>query len=353
MIIAEAGVNHNGSLELALRLVDAAAEAGADVVKFQTFNATRLASARAAKADYQQRTTKADESQLEMLRRLELSEEAHVAVIRRCEERGVRFLSTPFDIDSLDLLIGRFGLELIKLGSGELTNAPLLLAAAQTGRAMILSTGMGTLEEAEAALGVLAFGYVWSGAAPRRAAFAKALASAEGLAAVRERVTLLHCTTEYPAPYAEVNLKAMDTLGQAFGVRVGYSDHTPGGEVSIAAVARGAVVIEKHLTLDRGMEGPDHAASLEPEDFAAMVTAIRHVEAALGDGLKAPAPSELKNRAVARKSIVAAQPIAPGETFGPDNLAVMRPGDGRSPMDYWDLFGRQADRSYAEHDPIA
>lgn len=351
-IIAEAGVNHNGSLDTALRLVDAAAEAGADVVKFQTFKAVNLASRHAAKADYQTRTTSAGESQLDMLRRLELSEAAHHAIIARCIERGIRFLSTPFDLESLAFLADRLEVEHIKLGSGELTNAPLLLAVAKTGRPVLLSTGMSNLGEVEAALGVLALGYAKKAQLASRAAFVAAYAAPELRAALTNHVTLLHCTTEYPAPFAEVNLRAMDTLASAFCLPVGFSDHTPGIAVPIAAAARGAIVIEKHLTLDRNMDGPDHKASLEPGEFASMVTGIRHVELALGDGIKQPAPSERKNMEIARKSIVAARAIAAGEPFTEENLAIKRPGSGFSPFRYWDILGKPAARSYAPDEPI-
>lgn len=352
-IIAEAGVNHNGSLDLALRLVDAAAQAGADVVKFQTFKAENLASRHAAKAEYQTRTTTAGESQLDMLRRLELSEAAHFRIIERCTERGIRFLSTPFDHDSLTFLADRLDVEHIKLGSGELTNAPLLLAVAQTGKPLLLSTGMSDLGEVEQALGVLALGHAKRAEHPSRAAFAAAYATPDYRAALATKVTLLHCTTEYPAPFAEVNLRAMDTLAAAFGLPVGFSDHTPGIAVPIAAAARGAVVIEKHMTLDRGMDGPDHKASLEPAEFAAMVEGIRHVELALGDGRKQPAPSERKNIEIARKSLVAARAIHAGELFSADNLTVKRPGTGFSPFRYWDLLGKPASRSYEPDEPIS
>lgn len=352
-VIAEAGVNHNGQLDLALQLVDAAANAGADVVKFQTFRADKLASRQAVKAEYQTRTTAAAESQLDMLRGLELSEADHDAIIAHCRARGIAFMSTPFDLDSLALLADRFDVAEIKLGSGELTNAPLLLAAARTGRPVILSTGMGTLADIEAALGVLAFGYANNGAAPSRHAFAAAWHAPEGRALLSGRVILLHCTTEYPAPFGDVNLRAMDTLAAAFGLDAGFSDHTPGIAIAIAAAARGARVIEKHLTLDCGMDGPDHRASLEPADLAAMVAGIRQVELALGDGRKTPAASELKNMVVARKSLVAATSIAAGEPFTLDNLTIKRPGTGASPLDLWDRLGQPADRDYGEDEPIS
>lgn len=350
-VIAEAGVNHNGDLELARQLVDAAAEAGADCVKFQTFKADKLASARAKKAAYQEQTTGAGESQLEMLRRLELSDAAHRELLDRCDARDITFLSTPFDHDSLRFLVGDLGLDRLKLGSGELTNGPLLLAAAQTGLPLILSTGMATMGEVRDALGVLAFGWTGREEPPSREAFVEAWASVDGQAAVRDKLVLLQCTTEYPAPFADVNLRAMDTLAE-LGVVVGLSDHTPGIAMPIAAVARGARVIEKHFTLDKTMDGPDHRASLEPSELAAMVTGIRQVEAALGDGVKAPAESELGNRAIARKGIVAARAIAAGQVFRPGDLACKRPEAGLSPMRLWELLGRTARRTYDLDEPI-
>ena len=351
-VIAEAGVNHNGDLGLARQLVDAAADAGADCVKFQTFKADRLASASAQKAAYQQETTGAHESQLEMLRRLELSDDAHRELMARCAERDIAFLSTPFDHESLAFLAADLGLDRLKLGSGELTNGPLLLAAARTGLPLILSTGMATLQEVEDALGVLAWGWTVDDGAPSWGGFAAALRSHDGACAVASRTVLLQCTTEYPAPFVDVNLKAMDTLAKRFGVAVGLSDHTPGITMPIAAVARGATVIEKHFTLDKAMDGPDHRASLEPAELAAMVVGIRQVESALGDGIKQPAPSELGNRAIARKGVVAARAIAAGHVFTADDLACKRPEAGVSPMRLWELLGRSASRDYAADEPI-
>lgn len=352
-IIAEAGVNHNGSLELALRLIDTAADAGADAVKFQTFRAAELATQHAKKAEYQQRTMTADEGQFEMIRKLELSEEMHVAIVAHCKKRGIQFLSTPFDSASLHMLVERFGLQTIKLSSGDITNAPLLVDVARTARHVILSTGMCGLMEVEAALGALAFGFTAAeSTAPGATAFGAAYASGAGQEALRDCVTLLHCTTEYPAPLHEVNLRAMDTLATAFGLSVGYSDHTEGINVAVAAVARGARMIEKHFTLDRILPGPDHKASLEPDELAQMVTVIRQIETALGDGVKRPTASEWANRQIARKGIVAARAITKGEVFSADNLAVKRPASGRSPFEYWDLIGRKAGRSYSPDDPV-
>lgn len=353
LVIAEAGVNHNGDPDMAARLVEAAAEAGADMVKFQTFRADALATAEAPKAAYQNRTCDVGETQLDMLRRLELGLDAHRALVAQCRRLGIGFLSTPFDLGSVGLLAGDLGLDLLKLPSGEITNAPLLLASARAGARIILSTGMAGLGEVEAALGVLAFGYTRpADAASGVAAFEDAFQSDEGQAALAAKVTLLHCTTEYPCPFDEANLRAMDTLAAAFGLPVGFSDHTEGVAVALAAVARGAMVVEKHFTLDRGLPGPDHRASIEPADLAALVRGIRQVEAALGDGRKRPTVSELPNRRVARKSLVALRPIAAGEPFSTENLGVKRPGGGISPMAYWDWLGRPASRAFAANEMI-
>ncbi len=351
-VIAEAGVNHNGSLELALELVDVAAAAGADAVKFQSFKAERLLTRTAAKADYQLRTTDAGESQFEMIRRLELSDEMHRAILARCREKDIVFLSTPFDVESLAYLTEELGLERIKLPSGEITNGPLLLAAARRAESIILSTGMATLGEVETALAVLVWGRVRGEEDPSGESAVRDCYAEHGTAPLAGHLVLLHCTTEYPAAFEDTNLRAMDSLRQAFGLEVGFSDHTPGIAVPLAAVARGAVVIEKHFTLDRGLPGPDHEASLEPHELREMIAGIRAVEAALGDGLKRPAASEMSNRAVVRKSLVASRPIAAGEPFAPDNLAVKRPGTGLSPMRYWDLLGRPAGQAYDADDPI-
>lgn len=356
LIIAEAGVNHDGSLEKALALVDAAADAGADIVKFQTFNAKAVAGSAAKKAGYQQRTTGAAESQLAMLERLELPQAAHQALIARAAERGVEFLSTPFDDASLAFLLS-LKLSRIKIGSGDLTNAPLLHAVAKSGAHLILSTGMATLSEVEEALGVLAHGYAKHGYARRSdpagvAAFRAAWRDPAARLALQRHVSLLHCTTEYPCPTGDVNLAAMATMRFAFQLPVGYSDHTDGFEVSVAAVALGATIIEKHLTLDRRATGPDHAASLEPDDFKRMVSAIRNVEAALGDGVKAPKESEISNVPVARKSLVAARALKAGETIGPDDITTKRPGAGRPPIDYWSLIGTAASRALEPDDPF-
>lgn len=351
MVIAEAGVNHNGSLQLALELIDVAAQAGADVVKFQTFDAARLVTAAASKADYQVANTRDAGSQLQMLRQLELSHDDHRALVARARERDIRFMSTAFDDESLAFL-ATLDMPALKVPSGDLTCAPLLLQAARLRKPLIVSTGMASLAEVEQALGVLAFGLA-SDSEPRSSAdFEEAYRSREGRNALEQHVTLLHCVTEYPAPLETVNLRAMDTLAAAFGLPVGYSDHTLGIEVAIAAAARGAVVIEKHFTLDRTLPGPDHAASLEPAELRQLVAAVRKVQCALGSPIKQPAPAEIPNRAVARRSIVAARPIRAGERFAAGMLSAKRPGTGLSPMAWWNLIGKTATRDYQTDEVI-
>ena len=353
-IIAEAGVNHNGKLDMAMQLVDVAAEAGADAVKFQTFKAEKLVSIFAPKAEYQKKLTETTESQLEMLRKLELNEEEHRVLMKRCLQRGVEFLSTPFDLESLDLLVSKFNLSRLKMPSGEITNVPLLLKAAQSGKPIILSTGMSTLGEIETALGVLAFGYIHSdnNETPSIKAFEQAFCSEAGQATLAEKVVLLHCTTEYPPLINEVNLRVIETMRNAFKLPVGYSDHTAGITIPIAAVALGAVVIEKHFTLDRSLSGPDHKASLEPDELKLMVQSIRQVEEALGSSRKAPTLSEYKNKPIARKSLVATLEIRKGEPFTLKNLTGKRPGDGISPLYYWEWLGRLADKDYKQDELV-
>jgi N-acetylneuraminate synthase len=350
-VIAEAGVNHNGSLGLALRLVDAAVDAGADAVKFQTFKAERLVSVHARKAAYQVTNTGRDGTQLEMLRMLELSEDDHRTLAAHCAKRGIAFMSTAFDIESLRFL-GGFAMPAIKVASGDVTAAPLVLEAARLGRPLIVSTGMCTLAEVEEALGVIAFGLVGGDRPPSRAAFAEAYASRAGHAALVDKVTLLHCVTEYPAPPSEVNLRAMDVLKDTFGLAVGYSDHTSGTAVALAAVARGATVLEKHFTLERTLPGPDHKASLEPVELTRLIREVREIEAALGAPRKEPSPAELRNRPIARRSLVAAAPIRCGEHFSSTNLTVKRPGGGLAPIMYWELIGDKATRDYAADEAI-
>jgi N-acetylneuraminate synthase len=345
-IIAEAGVNHNGDVNLALELVDIAANVGADAVKFQTFRASLVATANAPAASYQ-RTTAGATTQLEVLQRLELSIADYEALAAHARSRSIEFLSTPFDLPSLKLLTEGLGITTIKIPSGEITNAPFLLAVSRAASAVIMSTGMSTMEEIGAALGVLAFGFsAPAHMPPDEHAFATALRNAEGRSALERRVTLLHCTSEYPAPYDQVNLRAMDSMREAFGLPVGYSDHTPGIHVAVAATARHASVIEKHFTTDRALPGPDHAASVEPGELADMIRQIRDIEAALGDGRKAPTPAEHGNLAVARKSLVALSKIRRGEPFTADNVGAKRPGTGSSPFRYWSLLGQLATRNY-------
>ena len=345
-IIAEAGVNHNGDADIAISLIDAAAGAKADTIKFQTFRPEDLASRAAPKAPYQEDAARSDATQLDMLRGLALDVDAHKRLVDHCERRQIRFLSTPFDLGSLALLSDVLGLRRVKIGSGDLTNAPLLLEAARRDLDLILSTGMATTDEIAEALGAIAFGYSDAAGAPSRAAFKRALESPEGGARARQRVVLLQCTTAYPTAFEEANIRAMETLSRTFECRVGFSDHTIGSEAAIAAVALGATVIEKHLTLDRAMPGPDHQSSIEPDRLTEMISAIRNVELALGDGDKAPTRGERENMMAARKSLVARTSIKKGEPFSSDNLAVKRPASGVPPAQYWEWIGRVADRDY-------
>ena len=308
LIIAEAGVNHNGSLTIAKKLVDIAAEAGADIVKFQTFKADQMISKRAPKANYQVRNTGKSESQLEMIKKLELDITMHKALMKHCAKKKIQFLSTPFDLKSIDLLCS-LGIDLFKIPSGEITNLPYLTKIGKLKKKVILSTGMATMGEIENALDILT-----------------------GNGTKLENISLLHCNTEYPTPMQDVNLLAMKTIKNTFKVTVGYSDHTLGIEVPIAAVALGASIIEKHITLDKKMEGPDHVASLDPLELKAMVKAIRNIEKALGDGVKKPSPSELKNKVIARKSIHLAQSLKKGKVLRAEDLIMKRPGDGISPL---------------------
>ena len=324
-IIAEAGVNHNGSFELACRLVDAAKAAGVDCVKFQTFRSENLVSGSAGKAEYQKDTT-GEGSQLDMLKKLELSYDEFLKLKEYCDRAGICFLSTPFDLESIAFL-DSIDMPFWKIPSGEVTNYPYLAALAKTGKPVVMSTGMCSMAEIEDAVRVL---------------------RENGT----EEIKLLHCNTEYPTPFEDVNLKAMKTMRDWFGLETGYSDHTRGIEIPLAAVALGAAVIEKHFTLDRNMEGPDHKASLEPDELAEMVSGIRHIEEAMGSGVKEPSPSEKKNIAVARKSIVAKQPIRKGEKLSEDNLTVKRPGTGISPMKWKEVIGTAAIRDFAEDEII-
>lgn len=351
-LIAEAGVNHNGDMEMARKLIDLAADCGADAVKFQTFTAAKLTTKSAEKADYQKQKTDAIESQQSMLAKLELSHDQHWMLKAHAEARGIEFLSSPFDDASADFLVNELKLARIKIPSGEITNAPMLLRIARAGAKVIVSTGMCDLSDIEAALGVLAFGYMNSSKAPGRAAFREAFESSEGAAILRDRVTILHCTSDYPAKTEQVHLAAMKTLRDAFGLPTGYSDHTPGVHVSFAAAALAAECIEKHFTLDKSLPGPDHDASLAPDELRAWVHGIREIEAAIGSSQKRPQPSELSTRRVARKSLVASAPIRAGETFSLENVTAKRPGDGVSPLALWDLLGRKASRSYEADEKI-
>lgn len=329
LVIAEAGVNHNGDLELAKKLIAVAAEAGADLVKFQTFVTASNISRSAPKAEYQKGATDPEESQYEMVRKLELSNDDHLALIEECKNRKIGFFSTAFDATSIDMLNDLSASDYVKVPSGELTNLPYLRYLTRHGKHVLLSTGMANLGEIEAAINVV-----------------------EQAGTPRKKITVLHCTTEYPTPMEDVNLRAMVNIGKAFGVSVGYSDHTPGIEVPIAAVALGATVIEKHFTLDRTLPGPDHRASLEPDELKAMVQGIRNIEKALGDGIKRPSPSELKNKPIARKSLVAARSIKAGEVFSEENLMAKRPGTGISPMQWDEVIGRTAPRDFSEDELI-
>ncbi len=322
LIIAEAGVNHNGDLGLAKQLIAEAANAGADLVKFQSFVTDRNISRQAPKAEYQKGATDPAESQYDMVKKLELSRDDHLELFAECKKHSIGFFSTAFDNESFDLLL-ELGMEYVKIPSGEITNLPYLRYVSRLGIPVLLSTGMATLGEIEAAIDVI-----------------------ESAGTLRDKITVLHCTTEYPAPMEEVNLRAMEGIGRAFKVDVGYSDHTSGIEVPVAAVALGASVIEKHFTLDRDLPGPDHRASLEPKELKAMITAIRNIEMALGDGIKRPGARELKNRPVARKSLVAARAIAAGDVFCSDNIVAKRPGTGISPMRWDDVIGRAAPRAF-------
>lgn len=350
-VIAEAGVNHNGSLERAVELIDIAAAARADAVKFQTFKAEKLVTAAAAKADYQVTNMKEGGNQLGMLQALELSLADHDVLVRHCKQRAIRFMSTAFDADSLAHL-ATLDMPAVKLPSGDITCAPLLLQAARLRVPLIVSTGMCTIAEIEDALGVLAFGFTQDRTPLGRTDFLAAWCSADGRAALARHVTLLHCVTQYPAPPEAVNLRAMATMAAAFGLPVGYSDHTLGIEVALAAVALGATVIEKHFTLDRSLPGPDHAASLEPAELTQMVASIRNIERALGTSIKAPAGAEMANRAVARRSVVAAHPIRQGDVFSAASFEMKRPGSGISPLDAWGLIGRTAGRDFATDELI-
>ena len=350
-IIAEAGVNHNGSRELAFRLIDAAAEAGADAVKFQTFKTELLVTRTAKKAVYQQVETGGREGQFNMLQKLELSHLIHSELAQYCQKKNIIFLSTAFDHESLRFLVDELDIPLLKIGSGDITNAPFLLDHSLTGKNILLSTGMSDLSDIEEALGVLAFGYT-GGKIPSRTAFKASYSSENGQKALREKVTLLHCTTTYPTAPEDVNLKAMQNIARTFRLKTGFSDHSNGIVAAIAAAVMGAVIIEKHFTLDRTLEGPDHKASLEPDELKKMIESVRVVQTLMGDGIKRPMYSEIDNREVARKSIVAAGRIQVGEVLTTENITIKRPGNGRSPMDYWQLIGSRSPQAYEEDEVL-
>lgn len=346
-IIAEAGVNHNGDEDRAMEMVDCAADAGADFIKFQTFIPEEVISIHSPKAEYQRQTTGDDDSQLEMVRKLALSHESHGRLLERCGQLGIGFLSTPFDIASLHFLTGTLGLETIKIPSGELTTGPLLLAAARTGANIILSTGMANIREIETALLLLSFGYASPQGTPDIDQLSMQKFGMPQREILAHRVTILHCTTEYPAPFADLNLNAMTTMRDEFGLATGLSDHSEGILAGVAAAAMGASVIEKHFTLDRDLPGPDHQASLAPDQLVELIAAIRTVEIMLGGSEKRITPSEMANLPIVRKSIVAARSIKMGTILGEDDIATKRPGTGITPMQYWNLLGKTATRDYA------
>ena len=351
-IIAEAGVNHNGDKELALNLIDVASDAGADIIKFQSFSAESLVSLNAPKADYQMIKTNKDESQFEMLKKLELSKDDYISLKIRCEEKGIEFLSTPFDEKNLQFLID-LGIRRIKIPSGEITNGPLILSAARSGLPLIISTGMSDIEEINLALAVVAFGISESlKSNPSKEKLNRIVKSKEFKTIIKDHVTLLHCTTEYPAPYSSVNLKAINSLREYFGTKVGYSDHTEGLIVPIVAASLGASVIEKHITLNKNFSGPDHSASIEPTELIKLVENIRNVEESMGDGIKSPQECELKNRIIARKSLFAFKDIKKGEMFTQNNIVAKRPGNGVTPMEYWDLLGSLTSQKYSVGDLV-
>ena len=351
-IIAEAGVNHNGDMELARKLVTAGAEAGADAVKFQTFHPENLVTKTAEKAAYQKVTTGTQESQLEMLQKLTLKDEDYIELEKLCRECGVDFISTPFDSDSLHFLTTALNMPFIKIPSGEVTNAPFLIEIAHSQKPVVLSTGMATLGEIEKALAVLAYGYIKPDFPASYQAAQNVYVSEVGQNVLREKVQLLHCTTQYPAPANQANLRAMETMKRAFALPVGYSDHTEGITIPVAATALGAVIVEKHFTLDKSMPGPDHKASLEPCELQAMVQAIRTVEQAIGSGVKVPVADEVANINIVRKSLVAASEIAKGEKISLEKLSAKRAGVGISPMDVWHILGKKAGHAYGTDEKI-
>lgn len=354
LVIAEAGVNHNGDENLAFELIDIAKSAGADIVKFQLFKAEKLTTKKAELADYQKKNISNDllQSQYDMLQKLELSPSVFLRLAEYCSTQGIEFLSTAFDTESLDFLVYELGIKKLKVASGELTNAPFLLKHARTGKDIILSTGMSTLPEIKEALGIIAFGYLNIDGYPSKALISEIMKSNEASEIISQRVTLMHCTSAYPAPIDQLNLLAMQSLSDEFKTRIGYSDHSDGIFISPIAVAMGASVIEKHFTKSKEMKGPDHQASIEPDELFKMITDIRAVEIGLGKRDKTPTIEEKKNLLIARKSIVAKTPIQQGEIFSETNLSIKRPGSGMQPIKIWDLIGQQSQNSYDAGDLI-
>ena len=352
LIIAEAGVNHNGSEDIAFDLIDVAHAAGADIVKFQTFKSSDLVTQNAKKAQYQSINTKNDASQLKMLKDLELPYSSFKKLANYCDDLRIEFLSTAFDKTSLDFLVNDIGMRRLKIPSGELNNAPFILDHARTGMSIILSTGMSNLNEIKMALGVIAFGYIGDERTPSIQSFEEAFNSIEGKNILKEKVHLLHCTSEYPAPLEEVNLNAIQLLKKEFGLKIGYSDHTLGIDVALGAVALGAEVIEKHFSLSRDSEGPDHRASLEPDELSLMISKIRQMEIALGKEEKIRTSSESKNLKIVRKSIVAEKTINPGDQFSSLNISIKRPGVGMQPISFWDLLSKKSSKKYKPGDLI-
>lgn len=354
-IIAEIGVNHNGSEDLAKKLVDSAKNAGADIVKFQTFIASNLVTQDAKKAKYQERISASGDSQFSMLNALELSFNSFKNIARYCENVGIKFMSTAFDKECLDFLVDEIQVNVLKIPSGEITNAPLILEHAKKGLDIFLSTGMASMEEIEDALGVIAYGYMNQGKSNKNLSkenFSNAIKSKAGKRLIKEKVTIFHCTTEYPAPVDEINLNALTQISNTFNTKIGYSDHSKGILIPVSAVAMGALVIEKHFTLDNSMDGPDHFASLEPEEFKEMVDGIRDCEKYMGDGIKKATKSEVQNKLASRKSLVAGRDITSGELFTKDNIDIKRPGGGISPMFFWKILGTNSDRDYSKDELI-
>ena len=351
-VIAEAGVNHNGSIERALELIRVAADCKADIVKFQTFKASKITTGQARQAQYQIENMGQVETQQNMLEKLELSESDHFKLADACLSSGIEFLSTPFDVDSLEFLTKHKLIKRIKIPSGELTNLPFILAASRSGLPLILSTGMATLGEIEQALMCIAYGLTHAAGIPRRENLLQAYSSKEGQELLKKHVIVLHCTTEYPAPFAEINLKVIRNLRRAFPTPIGFSDHSKGIAIPIASAALGVCLIEKHFTLDKELEGPDHKASLDPLELAAMIDGVRQVELSLGHSIKIPSSSEIKNRDAARKSLVAACTIETGVRFSQENLVCKRPGSGISAEEFWNVIGKTARKTFQADDLI-